>query len=218
MKTDMCNSKGITLLHFSEADWISNTDICKSMIMSKMKLTTKVHARKLKIVELTSKQSDDFFQRTHISGNSIAKYRYALVDDFGQIKCAATFSKSRFSSIAEYELVRFSNELNVTVVGGFSKLVSHFKKLISTSLMTYCDKRYSIGNVYSKNGKFVSTTSVGYEWIHMTLPTLSRYQTQKNKLKTLLGEKYDDKLSEDMLMKRLGYFKHFNCGNDVFIL
>lgn len=84
--------------------------------------------------------------------------------------------------------------------------------------MTYCDKRYSIGNAYSKHGKHVSTTAVGYEWIHMTLPTLSRYQTQKNKLKTLLGDKYDDSLSEDMMMKRLGYFKHFNCGNDVFIL
>lgn len=44
---------------------------------------------------------------------------------------------------------------------------------------------------------------------------LSRYQTQKHKLSKILGEKFDNSLSESENMVRNHYNKIYDCGNDV---
>lgn len=38
-----------------------------------------------------------------------------------------SFGKSRFNRKFEYELIRFASKLDMSIVGGASKLLSHFK-------------------------------------------------------------------------------------------
>ena len=93
--------------------------------------STKIYARKCKVVKLSASQAAAFFEHNHIQGNAGASVRYGLKHG-ENIVAAMTFGKSRFSKKHEYELIRAANTLNTTVVGGASKLFKHFivKKLL----------------------------------------------------------------------------------------
>ena len=52
----------------------------------------------------------------------------------------------------EYELLRFCNKLNTNVVGGAGKLLKFFiDKYKPSKIISYCDRRWSNGNLYEKN-------------------------------------------------------------------
>ena len=51
------------------------------------------------------------------------------------------------------KIVRFCNKINTTIIGGASKLISYFiKKYKPTHIITFADRRYSIGDLYLKLG------------------------------------------------------------------
>jgi hypothetical protein len=61
-----------------------------------------------------------------------------------------TFGKSRFKD--EFEMLRFCNKKYLNIVGGASKLFSHFLNDHNEILevISYADRRWSIGNLYTK--------------------------------------------------------------------
>ena len=81
-----------------------------------------------------------------------------------------TFGKMRMamgskSEIGEYEMYRFCNKLNTSIVGGASKLFKYFLKTYNPHKITsYADRRYFDGNLYEKLGftlYFLSYTCIG---------------------------------------------------------
>lgn len=84
-------------------------------------------------------------------------------------------------------------------------------------LLTYCDRRYSIGNSYNKFGRYIGKTEPGYSW-HSFGGWYSRYQTQKSKLKNLFPDYYKLGLTEKNIMETAGYFQLYDCGNLKYIL
>ena len=60
-----------------------------------------------------------------------------------------SFTRPRFSSRYNWELLRFCNKKDTQVIGGASKL---FNKRPEGSLITYADRRYSQGNLYLQLG------------------------------------------------------------------
>ena len=62
----------------------------------------------------------------------------------------------------EYELLRFCNKLNTTVIGGASKLFKYFLKTYNPQqITTYADRSHSNGNLYKQ---------LGFEFKHITVP------------------------------------------------
>ena len=138
----------------------------------------------------------------------------------GVIVAVATFGAARFLKHKKeaIELLRFAILKNYSVVGGFSKILSAYKKLYpSQKLITYADRRYSTGTVYSTTGfKLIRKTSVGYFYTDKNI-RYNRQQFQKHLLKDKLTE-YNPEKTEAQNMFANGYRRIWDCGNLLFEL
>jgi hypothetical protein len=63
--------------------------------------------------------------------------------------------------------LRFCNKLNTSIIGGESKLLNYFiKKYEPSEILTYVDRSWSKGNLYSK---------LGFDLIGKTKPNYTYY-------------------------------------------
>lgn len=214
-----CNKNNIRLIHIFEDEWLEKPDIVKNRIKSILGIDEKVFARKTNIKIIDWKITSEFLDRFHIQGKgSPTPINLGLIDSAGSLVAVMTFSKYRFESSKEneFELVRYCSKN--TIVGGFSKLLTYFIKLIKPAkVVSYSDRRWSIGNVYEKNGFLnVGTSDPGYFWVKGK-KRYSRILFQKHKLKNVL-EKFDESLTEYQNCIANGYSIIWDCGHDKWSL
>lgn len=118
--------------------------------------------------------------------------------------------------VGTYELIRFCNKLNCSVVGGASRLFKHFiKEMNPISVISYCDRDWSTGNLYTK---------LGFELTHTTVPGFSyivgnhrvgRRTFTKDKLDYILESEYN--MSEHAIMLSKKIYRVYDSGNYVFM-
>ena len=217
VKSDMAVSSGVDLIHVFESELKHKPDIIKSIIYNKLGLSQKIHARKTVVKEIPVSHAREFFENTHLQGHANAKHYVGLFYNDELVSCMSV-GKSRFSKECNLELIRLSSKLFVTVVGGFSKMLSYVRKNITVEpILTYCDRKISTGNTYAKFGRYVRTTEPGYSW-HSFNGWFSRYQTQKHKLEKLMPRHYSPELTEKQIMEKAGYYQLYDCGHKVYIL
>ena len=114
----------------------------------------------------------------------------------------------------DYELLRFCNKTNTTVIGGASKLLKYFKKKYTyTSLISYADRRWSEGNLY-KNLDFelVSKTKPNYFY------TKGVYRENRFKYRKSEINKNKENKTEREIMSELGYHRIYDAGTLKFKL
>jgi hypothetical protein len=218
-KTKMSLDKGIRLFHIFEDEWRNKKEIWKSILRYNFKkIPNKIYARKCKIKLVDNYKTVEFLNRNHLQGYSNSSVSIGLYDN-DDLVSILTFGKSRFDKNIEWEIIRYANKLNITVVGGFQKLFSHFKKTYTPkSIVSYADKRYSIGNVYKTIGmKEIKNDAVNYYYFNKSEGIrYSRHQFQKHKLKDKLPI-YDENLSEINNMRMNKFNRIYDCGNYKFV-
>lgn len=214
-KALLAKRSDIKLLQFWEHELKFKPKICQSMIRSHLGLSARYYARQLEIKPLSIQKV--WFDRNHLAGGANAAVTYGL---FNGEECLAamSFGCPRFNREYEWEIIRFANALNVTVVGGASKLWKHFLRMHAPkSCISYADLRISQGDLYRQLGFQLSHRSApNYVW-HKNIDVLTRYQTQKHKLKSLLGPKFDEEKSEAANMQHCGWRRVFDAGNLVYV-
>lgn len=213
-KVDACENKNITLLQFFEDEWVNKKDICKSILLSHLNRCTKLHARKCVIVAPTTSVCRKFFDDNHLQGFTNSSKCYALEYN-NEIVCMMSFGKNRFGD--GWELIRFCNKLNHSVVGGASKLL---KKFISETrpqkLISYADRRISSGRLYKNlNFSFVKNTDVGYSYI-VGKTRSNRMNWQKHKLEKKLPV-FDPNKTEIENMIENKMFPIYDAGHKLFV-
>ena len=218
-KTIECEKQGIQLIHIFEDEWVYKKYICKSRIRNILGYSTRLYARKCEIVELTNKEADKFFTENHIQGNVSAKIIYGLKHN-NEIVSAMSFGNLRKnlgqkSIDGSYELLRFSNKQNITVVGGASKLFNHFIKQINPcDIISYADRRWSIGNLYQQlNFNFSHESEPNYFYI-IGDERKNRFGFRKD----LLISKYgcDPSDTEHNFCFNKGWYRIYDCGTKVY--
>lgn len=218
-KTKLCFSNKIQLLHIFSHEWKNKNNIWKSIIRNKLNLTDKIFARKCVIQEVSNNDKNEFLNDNHLQGQDISSIRLGLYYN-NMLVSIMTFSKTRYNKNYEWEMVRFCTKLNYCVIGAASRLLNHFEKNYKPkSLITYADKRYSNGGLYLKMGfTMLHETQPNYfYWSNKTGVFISRIAAQKHKLKSLLKDEFNDKLSEAQNMFNNNYRRIWDCGNLVFI-
>lgn len=206
-------NKNVNLIHVWEDDWKFKRPIIESRIKNILGLNQQIFARKTKIKEIDSRTLNEFLERTHLQGNINSSHRIGL---FNNDKLVSVMSFGNRNN--KLELLRFSNELNTNVVGGFSKLLSYFIKTYQPEeIITYADLDWSNpnNNVYLKNG-FVSNgmTQPGYYWCHNEIRQ-NRMNFQKFKL---VEQGFDSNKTENEIMFERGFKKVYNSGNLKYFL
>jgi hypothetical protein len=219
-KTLVAENNGYNVIHITDSEWGTKKDIVKDLIKKKLDIINqKIPARKCEIKELSHNISSEFLNKNHLQGSIPSKYRYGLFYN-NELVSVMTISNSRFSKDAEYELYRFSNKLGITVLGGFSKLFKYFIiKVNPESIISYCDIAYFSGSIYFMNGfKLIRRSTPNYKYFHINniFELYSRNKFQKHKLPKLL-ETFDPNLSEYKNMMNNGYYRIWDCGNDVYL-
>lgn len=222
-KTRLCNDKGYQLIHIFENEWIEKRDIVYSRIKSIFnKYDNRIFARKCIIKEVCENDKKIFLNNNHLQGNCISKYNIGLYYN-NELVSLMTFGGYRYnlgriSKENEYEMLRFCNKLNTTVIGGASKLLNYFIKTYKPiKIISYADKRWSNGKLYEK---------LGFNWKYDTQPNYyynikdhleNRFNWRKSELPNKL-KIFDENLSEVQNMKNNGYYQIFDCGSKLYEL
>jgi hypothetical protein len=216
-KVSLCVNHNIQLLHITDLSWYEHTEVWKSIIASKLKTQTKVFARKCELKVIDNKVCSDFLELNHLQGSVYGSVNLGLYNS-GELVAVMNFGKPRFNNEYQWELLRYSSKLNVTVIGGASKLLNYFKNNNSGSIVTYAKKEYSNGELYKTLGfELIDEGKKSYFYIHRsTNKVVSRYQAQKHRLPDLLGDEFDVGLTEKENMTKGGYFLVNDRGSFTF--
>lgn len=209
IKCDLAGEAGYSLLQFYDSEWNQSQDIVKSIILHKLGLSTRVHARKCSLSVISEDQACLFFNSNHLQGHRPSSFYVGLLDSDG---VAAAMAVSRHKN--GHELMRYANRIGCVVSGGFSRLLKYsIDRLGVRHLLSYADRRYSpCANTYVSNGfKYCGVTKPNYYYFKNGI-TYSRQSFQKNKLKSVL-EVFDDKLSESQNMFNNKYRRYWDAGH-----
>jgi hypothetical protein len=186
------------------------------MILNSLGKSTKIYARNCEIRQVSSKEASSFLDENHIQGKCGSNIRLGLFynDNLVQIM---TFGKPRFNKKYDFELLRLCSLRGYCVVGGASKLFKFFRENFKGSVITYCNLRYSYGNIYKNLGFAQLSINEPSYFYCKNFEVLSRYQCQKHKLKNFL-ENFDENLTESENMINNGYLKVFDSGSITFVM
>jgi len=227
-KSLMGQKKNIKIIHIFEDELLLKQEIVFSRLKSVLGLNKKIYGRHCEVKVIEKKISKEFLNKHHIQGDTIDLIRYGIFHE-EKLKGVMTFGKKRKSlgnktkNDSEWELVRFSNLKDLTIVGGFSKLLTKFiKDHKPTSIITYADIRWSgidhKKTVYNKNGfEFIEVTPPNYWYIDTKL-YLNRYHRFKFRKDVLVNAGYSSKKTEWEIMKSRNFDRIWDCGSMKFIL
>lgn len=220
-KTERAEELGYTLYHIWSHEWkdpIKN-NIWKSILKNALDSdVAKIYARKCSVQEVDNKTYHVFMDLNHLQGYSPASIRLGLYYE-DTLVAMMSFSKDRFSSNNDYEMIRFATKLNHRVTGGASKLFKQFERIVGSGkkVVSYADRRMSRGKLYQQLGFTHSHNSQpNYFYTKDFKNTLSRYQCQKHKLKEFLVD-FDPEMSEAENMRNNKYHKVYDSGNMVWL-
>jgi len=220
-KTLECRKLGVDLIHIFEDEWMYKRNIVKSMIRSKLGLNNlKLFGRKCKIKEVSPHESKIFLNLNHIQGNVNAGIKLGLYydDELVSLMTFGGLRKSMGLNSKEgiYEMYRFANKLNTSVIGGFSKLLNYFIKVYQPrEILTFSDNRYFTGNIYKNNGfEFIYETGPNYYYINKH----KREYRFKYRKDVLVRDGYDKNKTERQIMLERGISRIYDCGNKKWLL
>ena len=117
-------NNNIKLIQIFSDEWINKKEIVKSRIKNLIGVNeNKIYARKCTIKEITNNDYILFLYNNHLQGYNSAKIKLGLFYN-DELISIMSFSKSRYNKKYEYEIIRYCNKINYSIIGGFNKLFS----------------------------------------------------------------------------------------------
>ena len=168
IKVDKAEEKNIRLIQIFEDEWLNNKDKVIGILKRSLNIVDKrVFARKCVVKEVSYKEAKDFLDKYHIGGSGlVGKIRLGLYE-CDELFALLTFLDNKKSSKFKkedgtFELYKFVTSKKV--IGGLSRLLSHFIKRYSPlKIISYIDRRFFTGGGFREIGfKLDSVTPPNY--------------------------------------------------------
>lgn len=221
-KTFFFKEKGIKIIHIWEDDWKFKKDIVTSRLNNIFNKNKKIYARKCKIIELSPNVTNEFLIKNHLQGNVNSKFKYGLLYEnelvsimtFGGLR--KNLGKNKIEG--HYELLRFCNSKNISVIGAASKLLKHFIKNIKPiNIISYASIDWSDGKLYNTLGfEFLKETVPNYFYFHKDEGIRrNRFMFRKD---ILVKNGYDKNKTEHKIMNERGYYRIYDTGSLLYNL
>ena len=214
-KLNYFKEKGIRIIYIWEDDWDLKNDIIKSQIKNWINITSdKIYARKCEIKEITdNKLIKKFLDDNHIQGNIHSNIKIGLFY-LGELVSIMVFDKNEGRKKLkedEWNLSRFCNKINTSVIGAASKLLTYFTKTYKCNrIISYSDKSWSNGNLYYKLGfKLVNESKINYKYIINNKRENKQKFTKKKLFKTEIDV---ENKTEKEIMKDKNIPRIYDCG------
>jgi len=226
LKTQIADNNNFMLFHIFENEWqLEKTQkIWKSQIKNILGLSNKIYARKCHIKIVSSQDATEFLEQNHQQGkNNKGSIRIGLYYKNELIQLG-TFGKPQFKGSAgsagsEYELIRLCAKINYSIIGGASKIIKHFERKYNPDvLISYANRRWSRGNVYTKLDFKLESISRPNHYYIKSNKLVHRMKYQTHKVKEMLLDKYNTDLSgQENAIQYLNLGIIWDSGNYVFI-
>ena len=220
-----CRNAGIFLFHIFGYEWTNKREVIESMLTSILnEVETRYYARNTHVVDLTSKECAKFLFENHRQNYVFSKIRLGLkLNDSNELVAVMTFNHPRHTlghtdtdKDSYWELARFCNKRNTTVVGGASKLFKHFVKNYNPDkVISFSDIAHTKGTLYEILGfKAISESDPSYVWVNtLNDQYYTRVACQKKNLPKLFKpENIDLSKTEKQIMSEHGYAQVFDAG------
>jgi len=200
-KFEAAGKEGVTLLQFFSDEVETKEPIVSSIVKSKLGRSVRYYARKTEVVSLSFRESSEFLKRTHLMGPGPTAKGLGLRDkSTGVLLAVVTYKKHKTG----VDIVRFANELNITVVGGLSKLLKQIERLEDPEfIQSFVDLRYGTGESLKTLGFVLEGVTLGWQWTDFTR-TFNRRACRANMDKR--------KLTEAEHAEELGWVKIYDAG------
>jgi len=212
-KMDACTDVGLTLYTIFSDEWCITKDIVKSKVLhligcSKVQRT---YARLCGVVSVDTQTKRSFFNKNHIQRSGPGSITYGLTYN-DEIISVMTFIKK---SDNVFVLNRFASSRSV--VGGFSKLLKHFKKHNTWSVIeTFADLRWSRGNLYTSTGFTLCRLLKPDYYYVVGNKRIHKFNYRRKMLPTKLSV-FNPELSEVENCKLNGVYRIWDCGKIKYI-
>lgn len=226
-KTELALSKGVMLYHIFGYEWSNRREVIKSQLTNLIGANQfKLFGRNTFVKEVSASDAAEFLNDNHRQGSAVSSVRLGLYDkQTANLVSLMTFGKMRTGigkkvnqGCNDYELIRFCNLTNTSVVGAASKLFKHFVQMwCPTKVVSFSDRAHTKGNLYhTLSFKEVSISSPGYVWVNMSSDKyLNRVSCQKSNLVRLFDDVTKEDISaksEKTIMEEHGYAQVFDSG------
>ena len=221
-KLNMCNKQGYKLITIFEDEWVNNPQIVKDRLQYILNKSTgkATRASSCKIINITTKEKDDFLNKYHIQGTDNSSIRLGLQYN-DCIISVMTFTKQSIAKGAKlttkykWELNRFCNDPSFIIHGGAQKLLKYFQNNYDwNEIISYADRRWSEGNVYNVLG-FTLITPLGepnyWYWGKGIRGRKHRFNFTKSSLKN--STYYEENLTEKEIMTLEKRSWIYDCGH-----
>lgn len=221
-KLNKCAEAGYTLITIFEDEWVTKKDIVKSRLSSILgKDLIRLHARKCVITPISSNAASMFCKENHLQGNVVGnciRLGSFYGEDLIGILTLSVPSIAKGSSNSRdgvYELSRFCCKVGYRIPGLFTKMLSYFMKHYKfKSIMSYADRRWSIGNMYEKAGFIKYGSTLPNYWYFKNNDNTKRFHRF-----ALRKTKADSKdITEWDIRQSQGWNRIWDCGSLKYIL
>jgi len=214
-KTKRADKRGIRLIHVFSDEWEHKRDIVETKLRCILGVSERkrIYARNTTCHQVSNSDIKEFYDKHHIQGHMpTASVVYVLKH---QEEIVAAISFKRMGD-GEWDLARYATSQDV--VGGFSKLLTHFKRHNRwTSIITFADRRWSNGDLYHATGfTEVSRSAPMYSYVVGTRRQ-HRQSFTHDKMKQKL-ERYDPAKSEFENMDEHKIYRIYDCGLIKFVM
>jgi len=160
-------------------EWYGRQTAVLNMLKSKMGISDKtLGARSLSLVEISHKVACQFLDEFHLMGKVIAKHRFGLVSDTGDLYGVGLFDEVEGS----YDCKRLAFRGHVP--GGMSKIMKHARtKFGGAVISSFVDSRYASGVGHETIGfKHIGRTDPVYYWVFPDRVKHHRYLSNDAKM------------------------------------
>jgi len=201
-------SQGIKIIHLWEDVWFTKKEVVQSRLRAAFGETQRIPARLTKVRRIDKPTLNAFIEKNHLQVATTAKYKYGLflpkqyeriikanlpstsllINSFSHSKevlvAVASFSGGKNilrdgQTYRSFELIRFANLLDCTVVGGLDKLLKTFTKEVHPDdMMTYADRDWSDGRSYERLG-FDRLGSTSPQTFFVNPNSMERHYTER---------------------------------------
>ena len=188
IKMNIYKDNGYTPLFFRGDEIRDKFPIVCSILNNKIGLNSiRIFGRKTSVKQIENKESHEFVKTNHLMGvSSSISCSYGL---FFNKELVSVIQLKRKKN-KDYEITRYCNKLNTTIVGGFSKLLKAFEKDFEVdTLSTFIDLRYGQGDYLSDLGFKRESCHLSFKWTNtrhtyhrMKFPSNTGYEQGMNKI------------------------------------
>lgn len=214
MKSNMCNKLGYKLIHIFEYEWDFNNAKVKQLLAEAIMGHEIIHTEKFIIHEISKDMADKFMSKHHIFGPGKSSINIGIVFD-ERLMAVMSINKLDKQNRFQYEITRIARVNGIAIEEDISIMCKYFiNKYKPTSVVINSDiAKFSWCDYSSLGMHILGKSEPNYIWANQKQETVHP------------GDEADMLLSksgvinsqdEDNCMRKLGYFKIYDCGNMIY--